>query len=66
MIHEACAWSDIKRKWVFLPRRESKEAYNEEDDENRGTNLMLITDEDFSDVEVSDYCFNLFRKENLC
>ncbi|KAK2716538.1 soluble calcium-activated nucleotidase 1-like isoform X2 [Artemia franciscana] len=52
LIHEACAWSDIKRKWVFLPRRESKEAYNEEDDENRGTNLMLITDEDFSDVEV--------------
>ncbi|KAK2709864.1 soluble calcium-activated nucleotidase 1-like [Artemia franciscana] len=52
LIHEACAWSNIKRMWVFLPRRESKESYNEEDDENRGTNLMLIANEDFSDVEV--------------
>jgi soluble calcium-activated nucleotidase 1 len=52
MIHESGQWSDVHQKWFFLPRRASKETYSETDDEFRGTNLLLITDESFRSVEV--------------
>jgi len=45
----------VHKKWFFLPRRESKERYDETLDESRGTNLMLVADEDFSNVEVVDF-----------
>lgn len=50
LVHEAVGWSDQMRKWVFLPRRASKEAYDEKLDERKGANLALIVDEDFSNV----------------
>ncbi len=53
MIHEAGGWSEVLKKWVFLPRRASKEQYNDKTDEKMGTNIMLLTDEDFANVEVS-------------
>ena len=28
IIHEAAVWSDVHRKWFFLPRRASHERYN--------------------------------------
>lgn len=28
MIHEAVHWSDVHKKWFFLPRYASKEPYN--------------------------------------
>lgn len=52
MIHESGQWSKIHQKWFFLPRRASNLTYTEEEDEHRGTNLLLIADEDFSTVEV--------------
>lgn len=67
MIHESAQWSEIHRKWFFMPRfvfmfqfnqlfanfrRASKEMYNEADDEKRGTNLLLTADDSFSQVEV--------------
>lgn len=52
LIHESAAWSAVHKKWFFLPRRESKERYDETLDESRGTNLMLVADEDFSNVEA--------------
>jgi hypothetical protein len=36
LIHEAGAWSEVHRRWVFLPRRVSATAYSPEDDEKRG------------------------------
>lgn len=53
MIHESAAWSEIHRKWFFLPRRCSKEPYHEETDELMGTNLLITSDEHFKDVKVS-------------
>ena len=41
LIHESGAWSDIHRKWFFLPRRASTKTYEEEADERRATNLMI-------------------------
>lgn len=50
MIHEAVSWSEKLHKWVFLPRRASKERYDENEDERRGTNLLITASDDFSDI----------------
>jgi len=39
---------------MFLPRRASPEQYNEKTDERKGTNVILLADEDFENVEVCD------------
>lgn len=52
IIHESGVWSDIHRKWFFLPRRASKEKYDETLDERRATNLLFTADENFDNVEV--------------
>ena len=36
-----------------MPRRASKNKYNDVDDERMGTNLMLTASEDFSDIRVT-------------
>ncbi|GFN81946.1 soluble calcium-activated nucleotidase 1 [Plakobranchus ocellatus] len=52
IIHEAAVWSEIHKRWFFLPRRASKETYNEVDDEKRASNIMFIVDENFETIEV--------------
>jgi soluble calcium-activated nucleotidase 1 len=54
LMHEACAWSNIHQKWVFLPRflPDSRLNENEKNDESRRTNLMLIANENFSRIKV--------------
>ena len=52
IIHESAGWSSVHKRWFFLPRRESKERYDEKLDESRGTNLMLSADEEFADIQV--------------
>ncbi|KAI6173293.1 Soluble calcium-activated nucleotidase 1 [Aphelenchoides besseyi] len=52
MIHEAIQWSPVQQKWYVMPRRASKEIYDEAADEHRGTNLLLIADENFDHIEV--------------
>ncbi|XP_041673324.1 soluble calcium-activated nucleotidase 1 isoform X2 [Cheilinus undulatus] len=53
LIHESAAWSDTLQRWFFLPRRASKEHYEETADERRGTNLILTCPPDFMDIRVS-------------
>lgn len=53
LIHESAAWSDSLQRWFFLPRRASKERYEETADERRGTNLVLSCSPDFVDIIVS-------------
>ena len=52
MIHEAIAWSPYRKQWVILPRRVSKKPYDENEDERRGSNTVILASEDFSDIEV--------------
>ncbi|KAK0403829.1 hypothetical protein QR680_017144 [Steinernema hermaphroditum] len=52
MIHESAQFSELHKKWFFMPRRASHEKYTEAEDEHRGTNVLLVADEDFSNVEV--------------
>ncbi|CAB0028576.1 unnamed protein product [Trichogramma brassicae] len=53
MIHESGAWSNIHRKWFFLPRRCSKEQYNETKDESMSCNVLISADETFVNVQVT-------------
>jgi len=53
LIHEAVRFHPVQRRWFFLPRRASTEEYNDVEDEKRGTNLMISTDEHFGDIKVS-------------
>ncbi|XP_022916990.2 soluble calcium-activated nucleotidase 1 [Onthophagus taurus] len=52
MIHESGVWSEIHKSWFFLPRRCSKEKYNETLDEHRGCSVLLIADENFHQIQV--------------
>ena len=52
IIHEAAVWSEIHKRWFFLPRRASKEIYNEVDDEKKASNVMFVVDENFETIEV--------------
>jgi len=52
VIHESGGWSDTLNKWIFLPRRASTEQYHEKTDEKKGTNVILIANEDFSQIDV--------------
>ena len=52
VIHEAVLWSDHLRRWVFLPRRVSTEMYDEDKDEHRGSNKLVLVDERFADGKV--------------
>lgn len=50
MIFESCVWSNKDKRWVFLPRRASKEPYDENLDEQRATNLLIFSDEKFNKI----------------
>jgi len=51
LVHEAVGWSEQMKKWVFLPRRVSTEAYEEKLDELKGANIALVADEDFGNIK---------------
>lgn len=50
---QAAAWSDVHKKWFFLPRRASKFKYNDVEDERHGTNMLLTADDSFSRIKVT-------------
>lgn len=54
IINEAVLWSSHMKKWVFLPRRVSSTAYDEVEDEKRGSNKVVLVDEDFGNAQVID------------
>lgn len=52
MIHESAVWSNIHQRWYFLPRRCSKERYNESLDEHRGCSVLISTNSDIYDIQT--------------
>jgi len=52
MVHEAIHWDPHTRQWYVLPRRVSSEPYDEKLDEKRGSNMLLIVDENWKFVKV--------------
>lgn len=53
MTHEACEWSEVHGRWFFLPRKASTEPFNQETDEHKGTNFLLMASPDFNDIKVN-------------
>jgi len=54
LIHESAMWSNIHNKWFFLPRRASREKYDEVADEKRAANLLIMADEDFNEISIQE------------
>jgi soluble calcium-activated nucleotidase 1 len=54
VVHEAIEWSPARRQWFVLPRRVSREPYNDMEDEKRGSNKVVVASEDFSSIEVRE------------
>lgn len=57
VMHEAILWSQHLKKWVFVPRRVSSEDYDEEKDERKGSNKIVLVDDKFRKAEVIDIKF---------
>ncbi|XP_059612593.1 apyrase-like [Phlebotomus argentipes] len=51
VVHEAALWSAINEKWIFLPRKCSKEPMNSDTFDYIGCNLIILANEDFSKIE---------------
>ncbi|XP_041978232.1 apyrase [Aricia agestis] len=52
MIHESGGWSESQGRWFFLPRRCSREPYNETKDEVMGCNYLITADNSFNSVHA--------------
>ncbi|KAI5713456.1 hypothetical protein M8J75_016562 [Diaphorina citri] len=50
--HEAVMWSEIQNKWFFAPRKCSLEAFNSSTNHLIGSNILIMTDENFNKIEV--------------
>jgi soluble calcium-activated nucleotidase 1 len=51
--HEAVLWHPEGRRWVVAPRKASANVpYSPEADQTKGTNLLLVANEDFSEIRV--------------
>jgi soluble calcium-activated nucleotidase 1 len=67
--HEAVHFDQLTRRWIFLPRKASTTRYHPDEDEYKGTNLLITTAEDFSDITIrtlgsveKEYGFSSVRK----
>jgi soluble calcium-activated nucleotidase 1 len=47
ILHEAAVWSDLRKQWVFLPRRMCLTPYNEAEDEKMGANSIFVMSDKF-------------------
>lgn len=59
LIHEAILWSEDLQSWLFLPRRISSEAYDENKDERMGSNKICIVNDDFTFAKVVTIPFSV-------
>lgn len=50
LLHEAITWSPYHRQWFVLPRRMSKQPYDEVADEKMGANTIITASPDFSSI----------------
>lgn len=66
MIQEAVVWSPSQRHWLVLPRRVSREPYNDVLDEKRGSNIAIVVDEDWTSANVVEVTVSVLCCAVLC
>uniref|UniRef100_A0A0N5B3C2 Apyrase n=1 Tax=Strongyloides papillosus TaxID=174720 RepID=A0A0N5B3C2_STREA len=47
IVNEAVQWSEVNKKWFFLPRKVSFNPYTDADAEIAGSNILITADENF-------------------
>ncbi|KAK6752230.1 hypothetical protein RB195_003573 [Necator americanus] len=52
LTHEAVQWSEIRKKWYFLPRKASKTIYNETEDEKKGAHILIEANPELNLLKV--------------
>ncbi|KAK6752228.1 hypothetical protein RB195_003571 [Necator americanus] len=52
LTHEAVQWSEIRKKWYFLPRKASTTIYNEKQDETKGAHILIEADPKLTEFKV--------------
>uniref|UniRef100_A0A1L8DQB5 Putative apyrase n=1 Tax=Nyssomyia neivai TaxID=330878 RepID=A0A1L8DQB5_9DIPT len=52
--HEAAMWSPLRKEWVFLPRKCSKDPISQENEEKTGCNKIITANENFKNIKVID------------
>lgn len=55
IIHEAAEWHPERRQWLFFPRKVSSKPFVKSTDEKEaGSNILIIANEDFSQVRTME------------
>lgn len=52
LLHETVMWSPHHKQWFVLPRRMSKDAYDENADERMGANTIITASSDFKSIKA--------------
>lgn len=52
LLHETVMWSPYHKQWFVLPRRVSKDAYDEAEDERKGSNTIITASADFKSIKA--------------
>lgn len=65
ILHEAITWSPHHKRWFVLPRRVSKDAYDEQVDEKKGSNLIISCSPDFSDIQTTSVGVSMYSTPML-
>ena len=51
MIHEGARWSEVHSKWFLLPRKLSREPYDEIKDTKKCVNLMMAAPDGVAETD---------------
>ncbi|KAG8293097.1 Soluble calcium-activated nucleotidase 1 [Homalodisca vitripennis] len=51
LVHESCVWSDVHKRWFFMPLRKLDGPFDPNTYPHLSTNILLSADENFQDVK---------------
>lgn len=52
MTHESCVWSNVHKRWFFLPRKASVDSYDSQEDYRKATNILLSATSNFEPSKI--------------
>uniref|UniRef100_A0A1B6FWI6 Uncharacterized protein n=2 Tax=Cuerna arida TaxID=1464854 RepID=A0A1B6FWI6_9HEMI len=51
LVHESCTWSDVHKRWFFMPLRKLEGPFDPNTYPHLSTNILLSADENFQDIK---------------